>query len=176
MAGRPTCNDGDMDARCPLSYDARRQAVTARTSGGSPMATLSPYLGFDGDCEEAFEFYRSIFGGELQINRYSEMPPDSGIGPEQSNKIMHVSLPLGDGQTLMGSDRPPGSGSTTFGDSIAVMVAPSSSEEGRRIFEALAAGGSVTMPYEMQFWGDEFGQLVDRFGINWMVDYGPPQQ
>jgi PhnB protein len=137
------------------------------------MTSVNPYLGFDGNCEEAFELYRSVFGGELAISRYSEMPPDSGVPASEANRIMHVSLPLGDGQALMGSDRPPGSGGATFGDSVSVSVAPESSEEGRRIFEALAAGGTVTQPYERQFWGDDFGMCTDRFGIHWMVDYTP---
>ena len=138
------------------------------------MVSVNPYLAFDGTCEEAFEFYRSVFGGEFDsVSRYAEMPPDSGVAPEDADKIMHISLPLGDGQRLMGSDRPPGQGQTTLGDSVSVMVVPGSSEEGRRIFEALAVGGQVTMPYERQFWGDDYGQLTDRFGINWQVDYGP---
>jgi PhnB protein len=137
------------------------------------MPTLNPYLGFDGTCEEAFETYRSIFGGELEINRYSEMPPDSEVDASSANLVMHVSLPLSSGQVLMGSDRPPGMGSTTFGDSVAVSVTPDSAEDGRRIFDALSAGGQVTMPYERQFWGADYGMCRDRFGINWMVNYDP---
>ena len=140
------------------------------------MPRVSPYLGFDGDCEEAFEFYRSVFGGEFSgVSRYAEMPPDSGVAPEDAAKIMHISLPIGEGQAIMGSDRLPGMGSTTFGDSVAISIFPESSEEGRRIFDALSAGGQVTMPYERQFWGDDYGGCKDRFGINWMVDYTPPQ-
>jgi PhnB protein len=142
------------------------------------MTSLSPYLGFDGNCEEAFEFYRSVFGGEFSgTSRYSEMPPDTQgppVGPGGGDKIMHIALAVGSGQTIMGSDRPPGSGKTTFGDSVAISIFPDSSEEGRRIFDALSAGGQVTMPYERQFWGDDYGMLRDRFGINWMVDYTPP--
>jgi PhnB protein len=140
------------------------------------MVSAIPYLAFDGTCEEAFEFYRAVFGGEFSgINRYSEMPPDAGVPPEDADKIMHMALPLGDGFELMGSDRPPGQGQTTFGDSVSIMLSPSSSEEGRRIFEALAAGGQVPMPYERQFWGDDYGQLTDRFGINWQVNHHPPE-
>jgi PhnB protein len=137
------------------------------------MATVNPYLAFDGTCEEAFELYRSIFGGELLINRYSEMPPDTPVDPGSADRIMHVSLPLGSGQVLMGSDRPPGTGTTTFGDSVAVSVSPDSAEDGRRIFDALSAGGQVTMPYERQFWGADYGMCRDRFGINWMVNHDP---
>jgi PhnB protein len=140
------------------------------------MPSVNPYLGFDGTCEAAFEFYRSVFGGEfLNVSRYSEMPPDAGVASEDGDKIMHISLPLGDGQAIMGSDRPPGMGQTTFGDSVAITISPDSPEEGRRIFEALSVGGQVTMPYERQFWGDDYGQLTDRFGIHWQVDYHPPE-
>ena len=93
------------------------------------MPTVNPYLGFDGDCEEAFGFYRSVFGGEFEaINRYSEMPPDAQATGSDADKIMHISLPLGDGQALMGSDRPPGMGSTTFGDSVAISISPESGD------------------------------------------------
>lgn len=137
------------------------------------MTSVNPYLHFDGDCEAAFEFYRSVFGGDaLQYSRYSDMPPDSEIPPEVANLVLHVGLPIGSGQVLMGSDRPPGTGSTTFGDSVSVTISAETAEEGRRIFEALAAGGEVVMPYEPQFWGDEMGMCTDRFGIHWMVDHG----
>jgi PhnB protein len=138
------------------------------------MISVNPYLGFDGTCEEAFEHYRSIFGGELMISRYSDMPPDTPVDPADAGKVMHVSLPLSEGQALMGSDRPPGTGTTTFGDSVAVSVSPASADEGRRIFEALADGGLVLMPYEHQFWGADYGMCRDRFGINWMVNYQEP--
>jgi PhnB protein len=139
------------------------------------MANLHPYLRFDGNCAEAFEFYRSVFGTEfVAINRYSEMPPEAGVSAEDADRVMHVSLPIADDRVLMGSDGPPGAPATTFGDSVAVMVAADSTEEGRRIFEALAVGGTVAQPFERQFWGDDFGALVDRFGINWMVDHTPP--
>jgi PhnB protein len=141
------------------------------------MTSVSPYLYFDGNCEEAFEFYRSVFGGEFSgVSRYSEAPAEAqppGVQVE-ADGVMHIALPLGNGQAIMGSDRPPGMGSTTFGDSVAISVFPDSSEEGRRVFDALSAGGEVTMPYERQFWGDDYGMLTDRFGINWMVDYTPP--
>jgi PhnB protein len=153
-----------------------RQRRELPTREEIPMVSLSPFLAFDGTCEEAFGLYRSVFGGEFEgVNRYSEMPPDAGVAPEDAEKIMYIALPLGEGQVLRGSDRPPGAGQTTFGNSVSIMVTPGSADEGRRIFDALAAGGQVTMPYERQFWGDDYGQLVDRFGINWQVDYRPSE-
>lgn len=138
------------------------------------MPGINPYLAFDGNCEEAFDFYRSVFGGEFSdINRFSDAPSDSPGSGEDADKIMHVSLPLGDGQVLMGSDRPSHMGPGTFGDSVAVSIAPDDAESGRRIFESLATGGQVTMPYERQFWGADFGMCTDKYGIHWMVNYAP---
>ena len=131
------------------------------------MAAINPYLTFDGNCEAAFEFYRSVFGGSFaDFSRFSEGPPDMPVAPEAADKVLHVSLPLGDGQVLMGSDTPGGGPATTFGSSVALSVAPDTAEDGRRIFDGLADGGSVTMPYERQFWGADFGLLTDKFKIN----------
>lgn len=140
-----------------------------------PVPNANPYLTFDGNCEEAFEFYRSVFGGEFaDFSRFSEAPPDSPGSPEDADRIMHVAIPLGDGQVLMGSDRPSMMGSGTFGDSVAVSIGPDDAEQGRSFFEGLSAGGQVTMPYERQFWGAEFGMCTDKYGIHWMVNYYEP--
>lgn len=135
------------------------------------MASINPYLNFGGNCEEAFEFYKGIFGGELEISRFSEMPPGEGMPEVNPDLIMHVSLPIGDEQVLMGSDVPEAIGPVNFGNSVTVSYAPSSSEEGRRVFGALSTGGTVTMPYAEMFWGAEYGACIDKFGINWMVNY-----
>jgi PhnB protein len=137
------------------------------------MTTINPYIAFDGQCAEAFESYRLAFGGEFQaINRYSEMPTD--MSEADGKLVMHVSLPIGDGQVLLGSDRPPGTGLGTSGDRVAISISPDDAEQGRRIFATLSAGGMVTMPYERQFWGADHGMCTDRFGIPWMVNYQPP--
>lgn len=135
------------------------------------MTTLNPYLNFDGKCEEAFEFYRSIFGGEFQdLSRFSEMPGgDQDDG--DSDRLIHVALPIGDGQVLMGSDTRSDMPAPSAGDAVHVNIAPDDEDESRRIFEALAEGGTVTMPYERQFWGADFGMCTDKYGINWMVNY-----
>ena len=134
------------------------------------MSYINPYLNFAGNCEEAFNHYQEVFGGELAISRFSEMPGDQ-TPKEDLNKVMHVSLPMGHGQVLMGSDVPSNMGETVVGNNVQVSVAPSSSEEAKRIFDGLADGGTVVMPLEAQFWGAEFGACVDRFGVNWMVNY-----
>ena len=136
------------------------------------MPSINPYLAFDGNCREAFEFYRSVFGGELaDVSPFSEGPEEMMGAPEDADKLMHVSLPMGDGQILMGSDVPTGMPATQFGTSVALSYAPDRADEGRRVFDALAAGGHVTMPYETQFWNADFGMCTDKFGINWMVNY-----
>lgn len=138
------------------------------------MPSLNPYLGFDGNCEEAFEFYRSVFGGEFSdLTRYSDAPPDAPGTPEDAEKIMHVSLAIADGEVLMGSDRPSDMGPGRTGDSVAISIGPDDADQGRRIFEGLATGGHVAVPYERQFWGADFGMCTDKYGITWMVNYVP---
>lgn len=136
------------------------------------MQKINPYLSFDGNCKEAFEQYKSIFGGEFEsISTFGDVPAGEGMEfPEaEKGRIMHVSLPLGDNR-LMGSDTMPGM-AVIQGTCISVSYHPSTEEEARRVFDALAEGGTVTMPLEKAFWNALFGMCTDRFGINWMVNY-----
>jgi len=140
------------------------------------MTTVNVYLTFDGNCKEAFEFYKSVFGGEFRnLSTFGEMPPQEGMPPisdDYKDKIMHVSLPISTETILMGSDKGGGWGpDLTIGNNFSISVDPSSKEEADRIFNALGAGGIVTMPLEATFWDAYFGMLTDRFGINWMVNY-----
>ena len=152
------------------------------------MTSANPYLNFSGDCLEAFEFYRSVFGGEFSsVNRFSEMPPDatsdltedrapaaSAPAPAPaSDGIMHISLPIGD-SILMGSDVPPGMGTVTAGNNCYVCLSPDSLGEAKRIFDGLSEGSEVEMPFDRQFWGDYFGSFTDKYGIRWMVDVAEP--
>lgn len=140
------------------------------------MSSINPYLTFDGNCEEAFGFYKTVFGGEFSsIQRFSEAPTEMPVAAEDTDKVMHVSLPLADGQVLMGSDQPAERGGVNAGNNISISISPDSAEAGRRIFEALAGGGTLVMPYETQFWGADYGMCIDRFGIGWMVNYEHPQ-
>jgi PhnB protein len=135
---------------------------------------VHPYLNFNGNCEAAFEFYRSVFGGEFSaLSRYSEMPGEFPGAEAHGDLIMHMSLPLGDGYALMGADRPPSMGEVTPGDDVHLNLAPTDAESARRIFDALSDGGQVTMPLERTFWGADFGMCIDRFGVHWMVNYDP---
>lgn len=139
---------------------------------------INPYLNFEGKTEEAFRFYEKALGGKLtEIHRFGSMPPQEGVEltPEQKNLVLHVGLELPDGQMIMASDMIAGMGPARVeGNNISISVHPDSQQEADRIFTALAHGGTVTMPIANQFWGDYFGSLTDRFGINWMVNYSAP--
>lgn len=136
---------------------------------------INAYLNFDGRTEEAFRFYAQVLGGKLtEVHRFGSMPQDGGfeLTSEQQNRVMHVGLELPHGQMLMGSDVLEGMGEPRQeGNNISLSVHPDSKADADRIFKALADGGTVTMPIADQFWGDYFGSLIDRFGINWMVNY-----
>lgn len=138
------------------------------------MATVNTYLTFNGNCEDAFNFYKSVFGGEFEnISRFGEMPEGDGftIAETEKNKIMHVVLPIGS-TTLMGSDTG-GDWAPTFvpGNNFSVSINAESQEEADKLFEGLSSGGVVTMALEKTFWGAYFGMFTDKFGINWMVNF-----
>jgi PhnB protein len=139
------------------------------------MASINPYLVFNGNCEEAFLFYQSVFGGEFPyIGKFNEMPPAEGnpeLSVEDGNKIMHVTLPIGDGSVLMGSDSNSASGEVVFGGNISISINTKSKEEADKLFNGLSAGGTVSMPMNQTFWGAYFGMFTDKFGINWMVNF-----
>ena len=133
---------------------------------------LNTYLNFDGNCREAFEFYRSIFGGEFAIlQAFRDGPGDMGLREEELDNVMHVSLPVGD-SVLMGSDVPSGFGPPHVpGNNFSVSVSLDTREETDRLFAALSDGGAVTMPLQDMFWGSYFGSCTDKFGINWQVNF-----
>ena len=138
--------------------------------------TLSIYLNFDGNCREAFEFYRSVFGGEfVHISTFGEGPPDMGVAEEESERIMHVSLPIGD-SVLMGSDTSPAFGPPhQAGNNFSVSCHPQTREEVDSLFAAISAGGAVIMAPADMFWGSYFGNCVDKFGIAWQFNYDVEQ-
>jgi PhnB protein len=147
------------------------------------MTTVNVYLNFNGNCEEAFNFYKSVFGGEFPyLGRYKDMPPGDGksISPEDAEKIMHVSLPISKETMLMGSDAG-GEWASNIqqGNNFAVCIATDSKEKADELFNGLSQGGQVTMPLSNTFWGDYFGMFIDKFGISWMVsqnsNYQPGQ-
>ena len=135
---------------------------------------IHPYLNFDGKSEQAFRFYEKALGGKLtEIHRFGTMP-GSGmeLTKEQQNRVMHVGLALPDGQMIMASDTIEGmSPPRKEGNSYSISLHPDSREEADRIFKALSDGGKVEMPMADQFWGDYYGAMTDRFGVNWMINY-----
>lgn len=140
------------------------------------MTTVNPYLTFNGNCEEAFTHYKSVFGGEFTyLGRFKDMPPVENCPPSEADaeKIMHVSLPISKETILMGSDTSSSMGpSVTTGNNISVSITTDSKEGADRLFEGLSAGGQTTMAMQQTFWGDYFGMFTDKFGINWMVSFG----
>lgn len=143
------------------------------------MTTISAYVNFDGNCEEAFNFYREAIGGEFSyLGRFSEMPsdPEQPMSESDANKIMHISLPIGN-TVLMGSDRNEAFDSPTFipGNNFSLSLTPDSKEESDRLYAALSEGGNASMPMADTFWNAYFGMLVDKFGVQWMINYEAEQ-
>ena len=142
------------------------------------MATINAYLTFDGTCEEAFNFYKSVFGGDFpMVGKFGDMPPQEGMPPisdEVKNRIMHMSLPISAETVLMGSDTMPGIHDHQVGNNISLSINTDSREDADLIFTGLSAGGKVSMPLADTFWGAYFGMWTDKFGINWMVNYDDP--
>lgn len=144
------------------------------------MPQCSPYLYFDGNAEQAMRAYQRALGGELMLLRYSDAPPAQpgqepppGCEPSDMARVMHACLTF-EGGFIMCSDAPnPQMAEKVQGMSVNVMFA--TGEEGRRVFDALAEGAEIRMPYGPTFWSDGFGMLVDRFGTPWMVNGGARQ-
>lgn len=140
------------------------------------MARTSIYLNFPGNCEEAFNFYRSVFGGDFagEIARYTDVPPSTEFPPlpeSDMNMVIHVALPITGGHMLMGSDAPSSMGFTvTAGNNVHINLEPDTREETERLFKALSEGGKVTMKLQDMFWGAYFGSCIDKYGISWMVN------
>ena len=144
------------------------------------MTTVNVYLTFNGNCEEAFHLYKSVFGGEFgYLGRFKDMPQQEGKNVESGDaeRIMHVSLPISKETLLMGSDTA-GEWSSGFsqGNNFSVSISTDSRQEADRLFNGLSAGGKVTMPMDKTFWGDYFGMFTDKFGINWMVSFNEAQR
>lgn len=140
---------------------------TANTLG---CMELSSYLSFNGRAREAMQFYQDVFGGELEMNTFAEF----GMEGDQADQIMHASLHMPTGQTLMGSDTPPEM-QYSEGTRVTLMLHGEDEAELRGYWEALAEGGTIDTPLEPQMWGDQYGQLTDKFGMIWMFNISTPQ-
>jgi PhnB protein len=138
------------------------------------MKVANPYLYFAGNTEEAFGFYRSVFGGDFRgVLRYGDFPENPmGIPDEDLDKIAHIALPLGNESLLMGTDYLDSFPDTlTMGNNVVITLEPESGEEAERLFGALSEGGKVTHPLRTTEWAEKHGGCQDRFGVHWMVDY-----
>ncbi|KYG72311.1 PhnB protein [Roseivirga ehrenbergii] len=143
------------------------------------MASVSTYLNFSRNTEEAFNFYKSVFGGEFfgeGIMRFGDIPAQEGMPPmaeEDKNLVMHVELRILDCHTLMGTDAPESMGfNVNFGNNSYINLQPDTRKETKKLFDALSIGGKVTQELEEMFWGDYYGSCTDKFGVQWMFNCG----
>ena len=141
------------------------------------MARTSTYLNFPRNTEEAFNFYKSVFGGEFSsggIVRFGDIPVTDDMPPaaeEDKNLVMHIELPIVGGHYLMGTDAPESMGFTVnFGNNININLEPDTRAETKKLFEGLSKGGTVTMELQDMFWGAYFGSCTDKFGVQWMFN------
>ncbi len=142
------------------------------------MTTINPYLNFNGNTEEAFNFYKSVFGGEFAtVMRFGDIPQSEGneamkVADNERDKIMHIALPIGNGDVLMATDALESMGQKrTAGNNFSISVNTESKEETEKLFNGLSTGGTVTMPLADSFWGAYFGMCTDKFGIQWLFNY-----
>ena len=140
------------------------------------MAQINPYLHFNGNAEEAFNFYKSVFGGEFaMISRFKDMTFEgSPTNEKEADKIMHIALPIGKYNVLMGSDTPESMGKHNENENrTKISISAESKEEADQLFNGLSAGGQIEMPIQDSPWGSYFGMFRDKYGIEWMVDFDP---
>jgi PhnB protein len=138
------------------------------------MAQINPYIHFNGNAEEAFNFYKTIFGGEFaMVSRFKDLAIPGSIANEaEAEKIMHIALPIGKHTILMGSDTPEALGKHNLNETRSkICISAESKEEAARLFNGLSQGANVEMPIADSSWGTYFGMLRDKYGIEWMVDF-----
>ena len=137
------------------------------------MPSLNPYLNFNGNTEEAFNFYKSVFGGEFaSLERFKNTPEAARMPEGDKNKIMHIALPVGKDNMLMATDVLESMGQQlTVGNNFSISVNADSKEEADRLFNGLSAGGKVELEMQKTFWGSYFGMFSDKFGIQWMISH-----
>jgi len=142
------------------------------------MTTVNPYLNFEGNCEEAFNFYKSVFGGDFKfLGRYKDVPQADrkNFALEADDKIMHISLPISSETILMGCDiADVKEQSFLAGNNFSLSITTSSREDADRIFHGLSDGGQIKMQMNETFWGSYFGALTDKFGISWTISFDSP--
>jgi PhnB protein len=140
------------------------------------MAQINPYLHFNGNAEEAFLFYQSVFGGEFaMVSRFKDFSsPENPISEKEANRIMHIALPIGKHNVLMASDTPESLGTHNENENRSkISISAESKEEADKLFSGLSKGGKIEMPIQDSPWGSYFGMFRDKFGFEWMVDFDP---
>jgi PhnB protein len=138
------------------------------------MKAANPYLNFPGNTADAFDFYKSVFGGEfLAVLRFRDFGENSmGVPETDLDKIAHIALPLGNGHVLMATDTVSSMPKAlSMGNNFYITVEPDTAEEADKLFGALSAGGQVEMPLQKTEWAERYGSCVDKFGVQWMVNY-----
>lgn len=143
------------------------------------MASINPHINFNGNAEEAFNFYRSVFGGEFsRLVRFKDLAgPEMPVSGKEENKIMHIALPVGKYNTLMGNDVPEFMGRTNENENRSkIVIRAESKEEADKLFNGLSAEGQIEMPIANSPWGSYFGMFRDKYGIEWMVDFNPNEK
>ncbi len=144
------------------------------------MTTVNVYLTFNGNCEDAFNFYKSVFGGDFTyVGRFKDMPADESnkMPAEHGNRIMHIGLPVSKETMLMGSDTG-GEWASSYkeGNNFSISITTDSKDNADNFFNFLSDVGQVTMHMNQTFWGDYFGMFTDKFGVSWMVSFNEKQQ
>lgn len=129
---------------------------------------ISPYINFKGDCHAAFTVYKDVLGGDLNVSLFSDAPEDMDLPEGWGDKVMHCSLDFGGGNSLMGSDAPPGMQSDIAGAWVSLQLTDPA--EAERIYAALSKDGDIQMQLDKTFWAQRFGTFRDRFGVNWMIN------
>lgn len=140
------------------------------------MVSINPYFNFPGNTEQAFNFYKSVFGGEFaMLQRFKETPEAGNLPANEQEKIMHVALPIGSGNILMATDALESMGQKlVHGTNFSLAIQAESEQEADTLYNSLGQGGKPDMPMQKTFWNAYFGMLTDQFGVQWMINYDYP--
>ena len=143
------------------------------------MKSINPYLNFPGNTEEAFNFYKKVFGGDFAggVFRFKDTPEAEKMNAADKEKIMHVALPMGKSNMIMATDALESMGfKLTSGNNFYISIETESKEEADKLFKELSDGGKIEVKMADQFWGDYFGSLADKFGVRWMINFAKPKE
>lgn len=143
------------------------------------MISINPYLNFAGNTEEAFNFYKKVFGGDFLggVYRFKDTPEAEKLNNTDKEKVMHIALSMGNGNMIMATDALESMGQKlTFGNNFYISIDAESKEEADKLFEGLSEGAVIEVPMKDEFWGAYFGMLTDKFGVQWMISYAYPQK